>query len=411
MKKKIMTLTIVVLYLFWTTSTSFAVSEDELKQQKAEAQERKNVVQYQIDMKQTTMEGIKNELDKAEAEIKKINDNIANCDKQIESIDSQLEIKYKKLAETELKQQKQQDDMQGRLRVMYMYGNESYLSVLFTAQSLVDFITRADLVRFVAQADREALDELKITEQQLQAQHKDIEADKSNLVKIKEEQNSSLANQENIKTQEAQLLAQNQIVVDQLQSEADKQQEILNQASTELSRIAYEREQAAREQLNNMNSSDSSNDSSSEDASGNTSDDNRPDTSAGLIWPISSAYYPDEWDDMFGDRIHPITGVWTWHSGADMGAPTGTPVWAPSNGVVTFAGYNGGFGNCVMVAVDGGTVLYGHLSQIYVSEGQYVSKGENVGAVGDTGNSTGPHLHLSFLVDGDYVDPLNYMHW
>ena len=96
-----------------------------------------------------------------------------------------------------------------------------------------------------------------------------------------------------------------------------------------------------------------------------------PAPSVGLIWPISSEYHPIAWDDMFGDRIHPVYGTWTWHSGCDMAAPGGTSVWSPGDGVVTFAGWNGGYGNCIIDVYKrqrharGGTVWRSYCSGSY----------------------------------------------
>lgn len=109
----------------------------------------------------------------------------------------------------------------------------------------------------------------------------------------------------------------------------------------------------------------------------------------------------------FGWRIHPITGVPRPHTGTDFAATRGTPVGAAAGGVVTSAGPRGGYGQTVVVDHDNHTAtLYAHLSSIAVSSGQPVRRGELLGLVGSTGQSTGPHLHFEVRVSDAPVDPL-----
>ena len=109
----------------------------------------------------------------------------------------------------------------------------------------------------------------------------------------------------------------------------------------------------------------------------------------------------------FAMRFHPIHQTWRAHLGVDYGAPVGTPVRTVGDGVVDFAGVQGGFGNVVIIRHNGSdTTVYAHLSRIDVRKGQGVSQGQRVGAVGATGWATGPHLHFEFRVNGRHQDPL-----
>ena len=112
----------------------------------------------------------------------------------------------------------------------------------------------------------------------------------------------------------------------------------------------------------------------------------------------------------FGYRTQPIAGASTNHKGIDFAAATGTPIYAAAAGTVISAGYAGKAGNLLVVSHGNGLLTYYmHCNAIYVSAGQKVSRGQNVAAVGTTGNSTGPHLHFGVIVNGSYVNPLGYV--
>ena len=126
-----------------------------------------------------------------------------------------------------------------------------------------------------------------------------------------------------------------------------------------------------------------------------------------LEWPLPG--YSRISSD-FGTRVHPITGITHTHSGIDLPAPTGTPIYAAYDGQVAWSNYNWSAGN--WVGIDHGNGLYTvymHMSKLLVSEGQYVKKGDLIGLVGSTGSSTGPHLHFSIRLNGAYVDPKQYV--
>lgn len=112
----------------------------------------------------------------------------------------------------------------------------------------------------------------------------------------------------------------------------------------------------------------------------------------------------------FGYRISPFTGKPALHAGLDIAAAPGSPVFAPADGVVSFAGYDEGYGK--MITIDHGygvSTRFGHNSQIYVQVGQRVTRWDVIGSVGNTGRSTGPHLHYEVRVNGVPRDPALYI--
>lgn len=111
----------------------------------------------------------------------------------------------------------------------------------------------------------------------------------------------------------------------------------------------------------------------------------------------------------YGPRRHPITGAEQFHRGVDIAVPTGTEVYAAQDGIVTAAGYDDGYGNYVVISDSKGYVTkYAHMDSLNVSTGQAITHGSSIGRSGNTGASTGSHLHIECLYNGDYYNPLFY---
>ena len=123
--------------------------------------------------------------------------------------------------------------------------------------------------------------------------------------------------------------------------------------------------------------------------------------------PISAKF---RWSSPYGNRIDPIAGVQSFHTGTDMACPTGTPILAAMSGKVTTTGLNRVYGNYVIIDHGNGyQTLYAHMSKIIASKGQWVSQGTRIGLVGSTGYSTGPHLHFTVYKNGKLIDPMTVL--
>jgi len=124
------------------------------------------------------------------------------------------------------------------------------------------------------------------------------------------------------------------------------------------------------------------------------------------VWPVVGKL-----ESGFGGRSNPFGGrSYEFHSGQDIDAATGDPVVAGASGKVTFAGWQNGYGQLVVIDHGGGlTTRYGHLSHIDVAQGKTVARSEFIGRVGSTGRSTGPHLHYEVRINDEPVNPLQYL--
>ena len=126
------------------------------------------------------------------------------------------------------------------------------------------------------------------------------------------------------------------------------------------------------------------------------------------IWPV--AHRERRITSPFGPRIHPITRRAHRHSGVDIAAPKGTPVAATADGVVLFTGRVVNYGRLVRIAHGRGLeTWYAHLKDIGVKSGRRVRRGERIGRLGESGRTTGPHLHYEVRIRGAPVDPARYL--
>jgi murein DD-endopeptidase MepM/ murein hydrolase activator NlpD len=276
--------------------------------------------------------------------------------------------------------------LNARADATYRAGDLFYLQVLLESSDFQDLIARTDLVSRIFEADRGVADELAGTRDDLQkttdelnrsldevsANRAQAQAEEAKLEQLRSAQASKLSAQEAAKAQKSALLAETKQNVAQLTAIAKAEDD-------ESARIAA--------QLKGGGSSKGSG--------------RYP---GSMAWPTPGY---TRITSPFGWRMHPILKVKKFHSGVDIGAPSGATIVAAGDGTVISAAYNSGYGNMTMIDHGNGLVsVYGHQSRMLVSKGQHVTKGQKIGLVGSTGMSTGPHLHFEIRVNGEPRDPL-----
>lgn len=355
------------------------VYADELEEKKREL----NEVSRQIKTNQQMLKAKKKEANSVLGQIKDIESDIMDTETRINQLsdrinilETNIDIKEKEIAEAEEKLNEKVKVLSERLVFIYETGDVSYLEVLFSATDIKDFLTRYDMLSMIVEQDRQLIEEIEAERDKLKMQKSDLEVKKRELLSIKEEQAAQKEALEAKKKEKSELF-------DQLQMEAKEYEKALN----ELEELSRQLESVIR-QLQAKNSGQA--------------------LGTGVYtWPAPGYYTITS---PFGMRFHPILQVRKLHTGVDIGAPMGADIVAADSGVVIYAGYNGGYGNMVIVDHGNGmSTLYAHMSRIVAGNGQKVGKGEVIGKVGSTGFSTGPHLHFEVRKDGNPVDPMGYI--
>lgn len=357
-----------MLLLFLWTLPVFADMEQKLQdvqQQMTQQQQQAADAQKKVDSVSGNLQNTQMELDAALNEYRTVDNKLKETEQQIAANKEFLTAAEENLA-------KSTAILNKRMRDIYKNGQVSYLDVLFGASDFDDFTTRLDLLQRVVQRDIDLVAQVKAQRQLIMDKKNELEADQAAIQPLKnavEEKKQLLQNKKN--SQQAVL------------NDAINQRDTSNKAYQELLDTSRNIEQMIR--------------------------DNRGSGGGGgsgvMMWPASGPI-----TSPFGWRNHPIFGDARYHTGIDIGADYGDTVVAADAGVVTYADWMGGYGKAVMIDHGNGiTTLYGHNSELLVSAGQRVAKGQAISRVGATGYATGPHLHFEVRENGTPVNPMNYL--
>ena len=372
-----------------------AVTQGEIDELQGEADD----LSSQIDSLQSDIDALAE--DKSQAMEKKalydeqcalIQEQITNTQAQIDEYNKLIEEAQKELEQAERDEEAQYELMCSKLRAMEENGTVSYWEVIFEATSFADMLSRIDLVSSVAENDEEIIDEY----QQLQ---RETQARKDELTNYLAEEEAAKAELEVQQDElEAKLAEAVQVIKEIEADEAAKQEK--------MERLAEE-EDKLLDQISEMEDQLASQNKPSVDNGGSGGVDV---SGYGFIWPVGGY---DDITSYFGYRSWESTGgVGTlFHQGIDIGnVGYTTPIKAAAGGTVIAAQYNSSMGNYVTISHGNGfSTVYMHMTYSTVSVGQTVSQGETIGITGSTGDSQGPHLHFSIVLNGVYVDPLGYL--
>lgn len=416
------------LVLFVQIPAASAATLDELKKERSQLEAEKKSINKSLEQKtneiqtnQNRQQKIISQLEQLGAEINETNHKIAVVELDIEIANEEISILEAEIAELKEKIEQRNELLRERARAIQSSGTVSYLDVLLGANSFVDFIDRFSAVSTLMDADRQIMREQKEDQEKLEVQKLELVKKKENLEANKAKLKSLMASLNQQKKEKKKLVAELEKEEAKLQSEktelkaeyddkVELSKELEEKFLKEQRRLAEVARQKALEaaaaKKKKQNSSSSSNSS--------VSSGNLPVVSAGN-WTRPAA---GRFTSGFGRRdIGPIGSKN--HLGIDIANSIGTPVVAAADGVVSYVGSMNGYGNVVMVthSIEGQlfTTTYAHLSGFNTSVGASVSKGQQIARLGNSGNSTGPHVHFEIHVGewngsrSNAVNPLNYI--
>ena len=388
-----------VLFTFTYSEPVYAVTSESIRQKEAEIAEAKNEVKN-LKSSMTDVEALKAELEKSKSDltayVAQLDSELSGIQAKIEQYNTLIIEKEQQIADTteELNeaiklQEDQYEAMKKRIKFMYERGDTFYLELLFTSRSFSDMTNKADYIEALSKYDKNKLDEYIETKEMIQLCKEELEAEKEVLDEAKlaveaEEASVSSLMQE----KETQLYSVSADIAGK-EAAIKEYEAMIAQQNEEIAALEKAvAEEKARLEAENAQA--------------------RVYNGGMFTWPCPG--YTRISDDYGMRPVHPIYGIEKMHNGIDLAAPGGTAILAAYDGDVVAAAYSSSMGNYIMINHGSGLyTIYMHCSALYVSKGQTVTKGQNIAAVGSTGNSTGNHLHFSVRLNGNYVSPWNYL--
>ena len=374
---------------------AYAVTQSQID----ELKEQRNVIRAQRQEKQAIVEAL--EAEKADVVAQKQAMDERNMytlqqiqlnNQEIELYDEMIAEKAAELEEAQRLENEQLERYRARVRAMEENGGYNILAIISKSDSFSDMLTAMDDVGEIMESDRQLEEAYIAARENTESVKADYEDTRSELEELKAQLKEEQEELEKDIEEAIQIILDLENDLENHQAEYDAIMAAEDAANATIDKLVAELEaQRAAEAA------------AAAAAAGGSSGGGSANASGSFLWPVASYVYVSS---RFGLRVHPITGEKKSHTGIDIASNQGTAVYASDGGSVTLAGWNGGYGNCIMIDHGNGYVtLYGHLSSISVSVGQTVSQGATIGAVGSTGNSTGPHLHFEVLKNGTRIDP------
>ncbi len=369
----------IILILIITCSLCICAHAQDL----TELQEQSSQLTQAIDESNNRLQAVQDELSTNMQELQELDSQIAQSQNELNNINTDINDLMKQISENEDKlknTQAQYDKIQGLLdaRIIKMYETPKFefLQVILASKSVSEFLSTYYAMKELAEYDKELLDTVRKQKKEIETTKKILAEKKRQVVASKQTQQKKAQVLANTKTMR-------QYYISKLSTEEQELQAKIDEYNNQVSTIEAEIKLMA---LNSV----------SADYIGGA-----------LTWPIPGY---NTITSEFGMRVHPITGAYKLHTGTDIGAPMGADFVAMGKGVVTKASMTPAYGNMVIIDHGGGVqTLYAHGSEILVQVGQEVEAGTPVLKVGSTGYSTGPHAHFEIRINGQPVNPMDYL--
>ena len=396
MKKTTISIILIITVLTMYMLPAMAVSQsdvDDMSEQKQEVEDKKDEVTEQ-------KESLMDEISELTTQISKYESEISELNNKIEELEISISDKEEEIKKLEKETEEKKELLIDRLVAMYEAGQTTYLDVLLASEDMTSLISNYYRIEEIAEADQEVIDSIIEKQEQTEKAKKELEEEKKEVNTSKEEvqeKNSSLKTAKSSKQEK----------VNSLSAEEKELQSKIDEFESQIKNAKKEIEAQRKKNESNNNSSGSGSSSSSNNLSYQGSFDGI------LSWPISSnSSYYNYISSYFGPRPSPTAGASSNHGAIDIPVRY-VPVYSAANGTIVSAGWVSGYGNYIEIDHGNGYyTAYGHLSSISVSPGQTVSRGQQIAISGNTGVSTGPHLHYEVYIGGldlGYrVDPLQY---
>lgn len=385
-----------------------AATSGELKQQLNELEKENDKLEKEMDEigqqiteNQTEIHKIASEKNAIDQEVAILNQQMVNLNEQIRTYGLLIADKQDDLEIAQQRLKELNEKNKERVRAMEEDGKLSYWSVLFKANSFADLLDRLNMIEEIAAADQRRLKEMSQAAEIVAQAQQDLEAEKASLETAK---GDLAVKQEALAVKRAEADA----LLAELHAKGQEFDALMEEAEDEAEKLLKEIAKTEKE----YNETKKKEEEAAKPATKPVFGSSTPPSHVvnGIKWTIPCAYR--RVSSPYGYRIHPVYKTWKFHSGIDLSAASGTPIYATRSGTVTTAKYHYSAGNYVTINHgDGFSSTYMHMTHYIVGVGQHVEAGQVIGYVGSTGVSTGPHLHFALYYNGETVNPATYINF
>ena len=381
-----------------------------LKDDAAALRQEKNALQSKINAISNDISETTNKKVLLDEKIALLSEEIENAEAQIALYEDLIAQTEAELADAEAREAAQYELFCERVRAMEERGEISYWSVLFKASSFTDMLSRLDIINEIMDSDQKVIDDLKALQVEIAAKKAELEEQKRAEEEAKAELEEKQAELDRERAEANALIAQLQASRSEYQEDMDDLSAEENQVQARIMELTAQlaaEEEARRKREEAERAAAAAAAAAARNNSSSSSSSSASGTSGGFSWPVGSHYITST----FGGRASPGGIGSTNHKGIDIGRVGYTTAIHPAkSGTVIISEYSSSYGNYVVVSHGGGvTTLYAHMSSRSVEEGQSVTTSSTLGITGSTGHSTGPHLHFEISINGNRVNPLNYL--
>jgi murein DD-endopeptidase MepM/ murein hydrolase activator NlpD len=377
-----------------STAASGTTLEQSIAAQRARAQQlQMRLHAKRVELGEATLryEDLQQQLSQTNAAIGEVNGRIDSLAAQQESTQRRIAWNAIQLDAARRSLLLHDELLKRRLVDIYEYGDLSYVDALIAARSFSEFVERWEDLRLLIAANQRAVRARKAAEARVAAVEADLEGTRLQLQQEEQAQNEARSQLGSLADERRNLVTLAGVRRRSVATEVAEMEDLSAAEEASLERLILERERELEAQQR---------------AAGIAGGADRSGAGGMFSWPVTGTI-----TSPFGWRSNPFGGAPEFHQGLDIAAPSGTTVTAAAGGTVIMAQWYGGYGNYILIDHGGGySTGYGHLSAIYVTTGQSVQRGQAIGAVGSTGQSTGPHLHFEVRIAGKPVDPAPRLH-
>lgn len=386
-KTAVLTACAVLLTFVPSANLSKATTIEDAQEERNEAEENRKDAQAVLDDLNEEQNKLIDDVAALDSQISSIQTQITEKQEEADALNEEIDTTKLNLADAQVAEDNQYAAMLKRIQYLYENGEVEYIDTLMSSASFTDMLNKSEYVEQLSDYDQKQLTQLVDTRQSIEDYENTLKADLKKVNEVQTDLENQQAELQAVMDDKQDLIAKYDDDIEaqeQLVSKYEQARDAADEKIAEIQRQTIEAQQSSGQTIYDSSS-----------------------YSGTFMWPAVSG---SSISSSFGPRTSPTAGASSNHKGIDIPCPTGSDIVAGADGVVTVSQYSTSAGYYIMIDHGNGVAtVYMHNSQLIVGVGESVVKGQVIAKAGSTGYSTGSHCHFGVMINGTYVNPLNYL--